>query len=29
MKALKERSNPRNFSEKLMFLVNREGEADD
>lgn len=27
MKALKQRPNPRNFSEKLMFLINREGES--
>lgn len=25
MKALQQRSNPRNFSEKLMFLINRGG----
>lgn len=27
MKALKQRPNPRNFSEKLMFLINRGGEG--
>ncbi len=26
MRALKQRPNPRNFSEKLMFLINRGGE---
>ena len=27
MKALKQRPNPRNFSEKLMYLINRGGET--